>query len=262
MAFPSRIWGSYGDEKASQSTRIGSLPLGTRMELPDGRVFAHAKAGGTSLVAGQLQMTMAEIDTSRRYEMAVAADAAIGATSVTLTTGGSALVADDYADGYLYINDEAAAEGEGRVFKIKSSASAAAASSAVFTLADGDTIDQALVAGSSVAGLRCNEFQNVVIYKAGTIVGQPAGVAPVDVTASYYCWLQRRGAVGALTAATAGAVGAGAVACLETNGAFKAYVIASGTTAGKERDVSILGYWMASAAGTAGDYSLIYLQLE
>jgi len=231
------------------------------MELPDGRVFAHAKAGGTSLVAGQLQMTMAEIDTGRRYEMAVAADAAIGATSVTLTNSGTALTADDYADGYLFINDEAGAgQGEGYAYKIKSSASAAAASSAVFTLADGDTISQALVAGSSVAGLRCNEFKDVVIYKAGTIVGQPVGVAPIDVTLNYYFWLQRRGAVAALTAATIGAVGAGAVACPATNGAFKAVVTAA-TTADVPAEIDVLGYWMAPAA-TAGDYSLIYLELE
>lgn len=262
MSFPNKIWGSFGDEKVAQSTKIGGLPLGTGMELPDGRLFRHAKAGGTALVAGQLQMTMAEVDSGRVKELAVATSAAVGATSITLTMAGSVTSENDYEDGYLFINDQVASgQGEGEMYKIKSCASAAISSSCEFTLEDGDTVHTALVAGSSVAGLRCNEFQNVVIHKAGTVVGQPVGVAPVAASANFYFWCQRRGSVCALTADTVGSVGKGAVACLETNGAFKSYVIASGTTSGKEFDLNILGYWMSPAA-TASDYSLIYLTLE
>ncbi|KKL16382.1 hypothetical protein LCGC14_2496170, partial [marine sediment metagenome] len=55
MAFPNVIYGRYGDEKVAQSTKIGGLPLGQEMVLPDGREFRHSCAQtAAALVAGKL----------------------------------------------------------------------------------------------------------------------------------------------------------------------------------------------------------------
>ena len=54
MSYPNVIYGDYGDEKVAQSTKIGNLPLGQLMVLPDGRKFRHAQASATALVAGDL----------------------------------------------------------------------------------------------------------------------------------------------------------------------------------------------------------------
>lgn len=253
MSFTNRIYGSYGDEKATSPTKY--LPLGTPMELSDGRMFRYARAGGTTLVAGEVTMGMTEVDSGRVKELTIGS-AAVGATSVTVTMSGTALSLDDYADGYLYINDD---DGEGNIYKVKASASAAASSTAVFTLADGDAIVVALKTGTSVVGLRQNEFQDLVIQKAGTIGGQPLGIPPVEVTNAYYFWVQRRGAVSAKTAATVLVVGTEVVGCPETNGAVKLFN--HGSAATTVVDIDRIGYTLAPCA-TAGDYSLIYLTLE
>ena len=55
MSFPNVIYGDYGDEKVAQSTKIGSLPLGQLMILPDGRAFRHTRAHtAQAMTAGYL----------------------------------------------------------------------------------------------------------------------------------------------------------------------------------------------------------------
>ena len=54
MGIPSIIYGDYGDEKVTSSTKIGNLPLGQLMRLPDGRKYRHARSGGTALAVGQV----------------------------------------------------------------------------------------------------------------------------------------------------------------------------------------------------------------
>lgn len=227
--------------------------MGTRMELPDGRVFAHAKMGGTTGVAGNLYTTMAEADAGLKYERATIA-AAVDATSITLTLAGTATVADTYADGFIFVNDSAAGgDGQGEVYKIKSSASAAAGSACIFTLADGDTVKTAIKAGSSVAGVARNEFSGVIIYAAGTITGGLAGIAPIAATADYYFWVQRKGVCNAYTSDTIGAACDAAIPGL-TQGALRQM---TGTTV----VINQVGTWMFPAA-TASDYCLVNLELD
>ncbi len=216
--FPHKIWGDFGDEKVTSASKIGSLPLGTRMELPDGRVFAHAKSSATAQIAGTLVKQKETTDAQTKFELAVAANAAVGATSVTLTIGGTAVTVDQYTDGYIFVNDDA---GEGEIYKIKSSASAAISASCVFTLADGDTVTTAIASGTSVAGLCYNEFDGVEVWKSGTLTSMPVGVAPIAATASHYFWVQRRGPVNVLCANTIGATGAQVVPGSEEAEALK-----------------------------------------
>ena len=42
------IWGDYGDEKVTSTTADLGLVIGTRLILPDGRVFRYAFSDGAS----------------------------------------------------------------------------------------------------------------------------------------------------------------------------------------------------------------------
>ena len=265
MSFPSVVYGSYGDEKTAQSTKINNLPLGTRMVLPDGREFVHAKASATALIAGDMyqQNSMAVVagtsDAGILTNMAVATSAAIGATTVVITMAATAHFSKDLlAGGYLFTND---ATGEGHCYKIKGNTAAASLGSCTITLEPNDAIKVALAAGTSEVAVRQLPFDNVTITTADTVgVGALAGVAPVAVTASYYCWLQRKGPAAVLTDGTV-IVGVPCVVSPALAGAIAPFSTSAADTAGVRaaKGIDTVGYVMNVSAST--EYSLVNLCL-
>lgn len=257
MSFPNIIYGRYGDEKVAQSTKIAQ-ELGVIMVLPDGREFVHARANtAAALGIGAPIVQKAVAGTS--VNIAVATDAAIGATTVVLTMPATTLctIVDQYAGGFLTVND---ATGEGYQYKIKESGTAAAASTCTFVLEPTDPIKVALANGTSEVTIRENPYFHVLDRAAGTAsVGMPAGVPPVAVSAGYYCWLQRRGEATLLSAGTVGVTGR-KFSCATTVAGFQAHnpVPADTTTA------PIAEAWgtvmVAPAAST--EYFVGYLELR
>ena len=170
--------------------------LGTLRILNDGRKFRYAKNGASALVAGNAVMAPAVV--ANHVELAVAAAAATGSKSVTVTLGGTAVTQNQYAGGFLQINKEA---GIGHQYKILSHPAADAAANVVLTLED--PIVDALTT-SSEASLIANPYAAVVVTTGATCI--PVGVAPCDVAANAYFWSQT-----------------GGVACVETNGTPAAF---------------------------------------
>ena len=180
MSFPTVIYGSIKDRLNTTVAQVS--PLGTRLILPDGRVFRYAKAGGTNLSIGQV-MQEAVVTTGHTKDLAVAAAAPIGSSSVIVTNSTTAITANMYAEGYLFVNDEA---GEGQLCTIKSHpAEATGSGNCVITIADEDALTIALSTISQV-GLRKNLYKDVVVAPI-TVTGPPLGVTPCAVTANYYC---------------------------------------------------------------------------
>jgi hypothetical protein len=257
MSFPSNVkseyMGTFGEEKVAQSTKIAGLALGAKLELPDGRIFRQAKCG-TALVVGKVVNQSAEADTANWQGLAVATAAAIGATSVALIVGGTAVTANQYADGYLYINLSA---GVGHTYKIKSHSSGAAAATITFTLYDNDALKVAIVAASTKAGIRANEFADTVLRPAGTAYGGVVGgIPPVAVSAGFYYWVQRKGVANALAAATTVTIGEKVVCDTATAGSV---TIAAQVAASIGQNT-----WIGTAinTGAASTYVLVYLELE
>jgi hypothetical protein len=220
MSFPNVIYGRYGDEKVAQSTTFGPA-LGQKMILPDGREFVHAKAN-TAAALGRGVPIVAKARAGTIVNLVAGADLAIGGTTVVITMPATTVctVVDQYAGGYLSIDD---ADGEGYTYKIKSSNTAAAASTATFVLDPTDGVKVALVSGSSEVILKENPFYLVLDRAAATAsVGIPAGVPPVAVSAGYYCWLQRRGVATLLSAGTVAVTGR-KFACATTVAGFQAH---------------------------------------
>lgn len=255
MSFPNVIYRDYGYEKTTSSAKIGNLPLGTRMELPDGRIFRLAQAQTAGLAVGQMTQMPAGIEAALLTDVAVASAAAIDDATVTITAVTVAITEDLFADGYLHVND---VTGQGYVYKVKANASAAQSASCVITLEQTDPIKVALVAGSSQVGLSQHEFKLLEVTEADTTRnGPPAGIPPADVTGSYYFWVQRRGAVSALAGGTTMTVGLPCVRGAATAGEVS-QAAPSGSATLEENDY--IGYCLAGA--TTSDYALIYLTLE
>ena len=105
------IWGDYGDEKVTGTTKLH--PYGTRMVLPDGRVFYYGQTDGAQTAGAICQSAVGVAN----HDMDLATNtASAGDKSVTVTLGGTAATEDQYADGYLYVND---GTGEGHNYKIR-----------------------------------------------------------------------------------------------------------------------------------------------
>lgn len=259
MGFPSIVDLSFGDEKAAQSTKIGGLPVGIRGILPDGREFVHSRASTAAvLTEGTLCVQATVAGTS--VNVLAGADAAIGATTVVLTMPATTLVtrANQYADGFLHVND---ATGEGYTYKILTSNTAAAGSSATFVLYPTDKIKVALVSGTSECTIRTSPFEHVLTRAAGTAsVGIIAGVPCVAVSAGYYCWLQRRGEATLLAAGTLAVTGRLFAAATVTAGGVAAHnPIPADTTLAPVAEA--LGECMVAAAAST-EFMAGFLHLD
>jgi len=178
------------DENSTAQHNLGEL-----VHTNDGRAFRYCKAGGTALVAGKLQQSSAE-DTgdSALAIAAAAADAVAIVTTATVT-----VTANQYADGFVVISDDA---GEGYMYSISSHA---AATAAVVTINLADPIITALTTSTTVDLIK-NPYDAVIVNPT-TITSAPAGVAVKAITAAYYGWLQVSGVCsvlgdGALTVGT------------------------------------------------------------
>jgi len=165
--------------------------LGTLRILSDGRKFQYARAGATALAAGKVTQTA--IPSANASDEVVAASAAVGDMSISVTFGG-AVTADFYKDGLLWVNDDT---GEGHLYRVRGHA---AGTTAVIVYLK-DPIRVAVTAGSGTVSLIQNPQDLVLVYPtSGT--GAPAGIPPIPVTANCYFWNQVAGPVPVLTDGT------------------------------------------------------------
>ena len=205
-----------GDQRAASSS-TQAYPVGTQGITDDGLKYRYILAGGTTLAAGKLAVAATVV--ANHINMAVAAAAAVGDTAVTVTLGATAATANQYANGYLLIND---ANGEGIQYQISSNPAADASASLVLTLKD--PVKVALTT-SSQATLLKNPWDSVVI-SATDQADMPVGVPNVSITNAEYGWVQTSGpcailadeAITAGAAITIGSSVAGAVEALDAAG--------------------------------------------
>lgn len=166
--------------------------LGTIGRTLDGRVFRYARAGASDLAAGQL--AVAEAKVANHTNIAVQADAAIGATSVSVTLGATAATQDQYADGILSVVD---GTGKGVDYLIKGHPAAALSTTLVVYLAE--PLAVAVTSASSKVSLQKNVNADLVASTTASLV---AGVPKVVITATYYGWVQTHGRCSVLSDGT------------------------------------------------------------
>lgn len=190
-------------------------PLGTRMVYGD-RQFVYALNGGSGITAGKLVQSAVHQGADHK-NMETTAAVSAGSYTISIETNGTDLTKDQYAGGYLYVND---GTGQGQLFKIKSHAahSHSGDPTCVFTLYD--PVVTALASGATSEVTIHQNKQYKVVVSAHAQTASVVGATVIDLTADYYGWLQVSGpaallALGSLvvgqhatrsTATTAGAV--------------------------------------------------------
>ena len=181
------IWGDYGDEKVTSTTADLGLTAGTRMILPDGRVFRYAFSNGAAGSGTGVQSSAALANHDQG--LAVTQAQSVGDKSVSVTLGGTAAAEDLYANGYLFFNTAA---GSGQVYRIRQHDAIGSGGTGTINLMDGDTLAEALTT-SSKAGLVLNPYMHVIPRPGGAQTGRTVGFAPCDVADDSYFWAQTWG---------------------------------------------------------------------
>jgi len=196
-----RVYGNYGDEKKTSTSDMYGFALGTSMELPDGSVYKYSTAGET-IGAGELCMQAAGVG-NHDMDLVTPAIVAIGSSTITVTLGATEATANQYKDGYIYVND---ADGEGHIYRIKSNPAADSGANLTVTLANGETVAEAL-STSSLTGLMANAYSAVELWDVNDIDGIPVGVAATEIASGSYGWLQAWGYAACLSGATVPVLG-------------------------------------------------------
>lgn len=176
------VRGDHGDETRTYTSK--PWPLGTRMHLPDGRVYRSALNGATALVRARVAQ-VARRDVSL-------ADLAInlprsGPRAFTVTPATTGRIAPDtYEDGLFYVND---GTGEGYAYRVAGNPERVAASPLSLYL-DSDWV---VSPDTSTRGtLLRNRYSGLLVASAPP-TEVVVGVVPVTVAASNYFWLQTSG---------------------------------------------------------------------
>ncbi len=218
----------------------GGTNLGSMITGADGREFRWCYAGGTTLVAGNLQQAPVQI--TNHANLVVVSAQAIGDTQITVTLGGTAVTANQYAGGYVAIYS---GTGAGLQYQISSHAAQATTTGNV-TLNLADAIVVAITT-SSKATLVLNPYNGVIVYPT-TATSAAVGVAPWALTTATYGWIQTHG-----------------VTAVQCNGAITVGlgVAPSSGTAGNvsvmAATLSQVGYALQS--GVDSDYCAVYLTI-
>ena len=218
MSFPNRIYGDFGSEKVTNTTK--KRALGTILELPDGREFKYALNGGSAISSGKLASSAAMIG-NHDMDLTTAA-ASVGDTSITVTLGATAATKDQYADGYIYTND---GTGQGQIYRIASNPAADSSATLAVTLASNDAVSVALDS-TTESGLAVNPYSGIVVSPT-SVTNRTLGVTATDIAANAYGFVQTKGLASVLVSGTvvageplrvAGATLAGAAQALDRDG--------------------------------------------
>ena len=161
--------------------------LGTEIQLADGRKFVYCKNAAVALAVALLVVSADTV--ANHTDEDVAAAAAIGATSVSLTLGATAVTKNQYRDGFVSIISGA---GLSYSYKIRSHPAADSAGNLVVQLYD--EIKVALTTASNY-NLQYHECANVVLApsQSADVADLPVGFTGGAITASYFFWAQTRG---------------------------------------------------------------------
>lgn len=213
-----------GTFQTSTDASLATL-VGSRWDLSDGREVRLVKvAAGTTVTPGLLYQSAALIADHQNLDVtAFQAYSANGNVppKVTATLGTTLVTANQYAGGFVIVNDN---NGEGQTLKIASHPAADASASLAITLEDGPTT--AITAASEIS-LVPADGSNVIINPT-TATGSLAGASLYNMAASSYGFLVTRGVTAVLNADAALTIGSAVSPSNATAGAVENGVIAQG----------------------------------
>lgn len=227
---------AYGTTSTDQS--LGTM-TGAKFDTSDGREFVLIQNAGVALVSGNL--IQGPVSIGANHQNLTTSTAAIGATTVTVTLGGTAVTANQYAGGILVFN---AGTGIGQTLRIASHpAQATTTGTVVLTLED--PIQVATLTSDTKSTLMLPPYGSAngadvrtsgCVVCPTTLTGPVIGVTVAPIPASTttlptYGFIQTKGVVGLLNDATT-AIGLDIMPSANTAGAVQTYVVATKTRVG------------------------------
>ncbi len=181
---PSATNTSGGLYNGYTGTGLNSVPdygldslLGSKWQTADGRTLQLVSNAAVALVPGVLVQSQAE--TTAHQKLAVAAAAAVGTFTVSVTNSSTVMNINQYAGGFLIVDGGSAILGQ--TLKIASHTAGTNAGTVTVTLED--PIQIALTTSCTVSFLD-NQFQNVIITPATTATGSIVGATIYPMPAS------------------------------------------------------------------------------
>jgi len=230
--------------------------VGQPFQTADGKIVVLVQNGGTALVSGVLVQSPASIGST--HTGLTVATAAIGATQITVTAGGTLITANQYQGGTIVIS---AGTGIGQTLKIASHPAATSSGTCVLTLEE--PLSVATLVSDSKGSLTLPQYgsrngtnfttSGVVVcptVATGAVIGATIYPIPASTaTTASYGWIVKNGFVGVLNDSGT-AIGLDVMPSGSVAGAVVSYVVATRSRVGT-----------STVAGENGKVQGITLQL-
>jgi hypothetical protein len=234
MSFPNTISGIYGWEK--QTTSDQRNKLGTEMHFVDGRKYRYVENAAVAIEEGMVVASAAP-EANHDDDRPVATTAA-GSTTVAVTLGGTIAAKNLYAEGYVFFNKPTLSTAGTRAFyKIKSHEYVASAGVLTANLEEPDGLVIAVTNGTETAGFIKSPYKDIVVAP-GAVLGRFIGLAPCQIAASYFGWVQ---VAGMAVAAIDGTIAIGTLVGASSTHAGSLQAVAADTTPALARIHGIAG---------------------
>ena len=247
---------SGADPYAESATQL--FPFGCTLNWGDrefrycqvnGAITAGLLVQGPPHVAHHTNNTATNEDGSATTFLHTAGSKAIGID----TAGDTDLTLNQYADGYLSVND---AEGEGQLMRIKSHPAHNHGDDPSVVITTYDPLVTALTKNSSQLSLVPNPYREVIITPATTPTGNVVGVANIDMTDDYFGWIQTKGPRPVLARASVLVVG---------TAVYRSVTDAGGVIAGTNDSAGAVAPYVGEVMSSGvvdTEYALIWLNIN
>jgi hypothetical protein len=275
MSFVPFVSLSQRDVKSTHSTKQN--PLGTMGITQDGRKYAYALAGEALSVGIPLNPI-------ERGGLAAAGLTVINNetedltstwTSITLSSTNSTwgAVKDEYADGYLVIEDSThSITGQvalGQMVKVKSNTAGSTSTTdspyaTTVTFYDDDKLLAGLDTGPTIQVVH-NMYFDVIEHDGGATTLPIIGVPNCDVADNYYFWAQTWGPCPVLEDASTLVYGELAIGSTNSDQGLQPLQAGNATNATDALYTSVVRPnigWVLGPAGGDNDYTLIFLTIH
>ena len=184
----------YGTVDPFTSGLTQLFPLGSRL-LYGNTVYAYGRLAAVAITAGKCVTHAASI--AHHFDLTPTAGVAAGETAISVETAGTDITLNQYAGGYLYINDAA---GEGQMLRIESNPAHDHSADPSIVITCYDDLATAITTSSRVTLIP--DPRSGQIVQAATTTGATLGVTVVDMAASAYGWFAVSGPATVLTSGT------------------------------------------------------------
>jgi len=184
----------YGTVDPFTSGLTQLFPLGSRL-LYGNTVYAYGRLAAVAVTAGKCVTHAASI--AHHFDLTPTAGVAAGETAISVETAGTDITLNQYANGYLYVNDAA---GEGQMLRIKSNPAHDHSADPSIVITCYDDLATAITTSSRITLIP--DPRSAQIVQAATTTGATLGVTVVDMAASAYGWFSVSGPATVLTSGT------------------------------------------------------------